>query len=129
MCNERRADVSKIIVDPAKPEPHVVWSVNLTATRFYLSLLLAVCALVGIMLGGLRAAEGYMTSTADARFRSRISQELQPGGQIEDHTSDAIREHQAQTEIDLERRLLRLELLMEALYEDVTGRPAPDTDS
>lgn len=127
MCEDRRPTIG--VTNMEGKEPKRVFSLNLTETKFVLSLLVLVVAFLGILSGG----ADWMDARADSQCGVRISKELTPpAGSISNAIGDAVNDHTAAARLeamqaaqDFDQRLQRVEFVVELLYEETTGRKPP----
>lgn len=125
MCRERRVTIG--VQDMSGPEPKRTISISLDSTRFYAGLIGVVVVVLGSAFAAWAGAVGWVTD-------QRIADELKPpAGTISKAITQAVGAHAIETQIEgmkadqeNERRLLRVEWMIEQVFTRTTDLPLPD---
>ena len=127
MCEERRATIGRS--DMSGKTPARIWNVNLSNVQFGLVLICGLLAIMGVVVTSASTAISWMHESAESHIQYDLRREVQPpAGIIYEATKKQILERQGETNlrmIEMEKKQIRIDVMVETIYEKITGRKAP----
>lgn len=127
MCDEKRSTISS--TDMSGKEPRRVWSINLNNMQFGLGLIIAFLSVLALIVGATSSAINWMHSSAEDHIQQDLRREVQPpAGVIYKATKAQIDAHKRESEarlVTMEKRQIRLNIMVTELYHKIIGTPPP----